>query len=133
VTDAWRTSPYHRAGSALAFPVDEGWHHFLRGPSEGERTSTWPGPDRMEWVYLNSHVQEVGGEGRSFVVFAAYFSQHLRFLVVRAWDREERYLGAWTGSAMSPSRTPRAKTAGTPSARTSPPDWRPPTTPVNSR
>jgi predicted secreted hydrolase len=104
VTDAWRTSPYHRAGSALAFPVDEGWHHFLRGPSEGERTSTWPGPDRMEWVYLNSHVQEVGGEGRSFVVFAAYFSQHLRFLVVRAWDREERYLGAWTGSALGTMR-----------------------------
>lgn len=100
----WKRSPYHRKGSALAFPPDEGWHHFLREPAHGERGRTWPGPGRMEWVYLNSHVREVGGAGRSFVVFAAYFSQHLRFLVIRAWDSEERYLGAWTGSALGSLR-----------------------------
>lgn len=99
-SDAWRRSPYHREGSALAFPPDEGWHHFLTLPKEGERRLTSPGLSRMEWIYLNAHVEEVGGQGRSFVVFAAYFTQHLRFLVVRAWDREERYLGAWTGSTL---------------------------------
>ena len=33
-------------------------------------------------------------------MFAAYFTQELRFLVVRAWDAEDRYVGAWTGSAV---------------------------------
>jgi hypothetical protein len=104
VEPPWKRSPYHREGSALAFPRDEGWHQFLRTPPPGERARTWPGPGRMEWIYLNSHVREVGGLGRSFVVFAAYFSQNLRFLVVRAWDSQERYLGAWTGSALGTLR-----------------------------
>lgn len=101
---AWKRSPYHRQGSALTFPLDEGWHQFVRTPGAGERGRTWPGLGRMEWIYLNSHVHEVGGQGRSFVVFAAYFSQHLRFLVVRAWDADDRYLGAWTGSALGTLR-----------------------------
>lgn len=100
----WRRSPYHRKSSALAFPPDEGWHRLLGGPDEHGRSRTSPGLGHMEWIYLNAHVDEVGGEGRSFVVFAAYFTQHLRFLVVRAWDREERYLGAWTGTTLGTLR-----------------------------
>lgn len=96
----WRRSPYHRRSSALAFPPDEGWHHLTCLPKRDGRSLTSPGPRRMEWIYLNAHVEEVGGEGRSFVVFAAYFTQHLRFLVVRAWDRDDRYLGAWTGTTL---------------------------------
>ena len=45
----------------------------------------------MEWVYLNSHLTELGGAGRQFVVFAAYFTQALRFLVVRGWDSAGRH------------------------------------------
>lgn len=94
----WRRSPYHRRSSALAFPPDEGWHHLSCLPKSEGRSLASPGLRTMEWIYLNAHVEEVGGEGRSFVVFAAYFTQHLRFLVVRAWDREDRYIGAWTGT-----------------------------------
>lgn len=89
----WDAFPYHRPGSAVTFPRDEGWHNLLPGglanPSLGE----------MEWVYLNAHVKEVGGAGRDFIVFAAYFTQGLRFLVVRAWDGADGYLGGWTGTA----------------------------------
>jgi len=89
----FHTWPYHRTGSALSFPRDEGWHRLLplgvANPALGD----------MEWVYLNSHVKEQGGTGRTFVVFAAYFTQHLRFLVVRAFDAQDRYLGGWTGTA----------------------------------
>ena len=95
--------PYHRASSALTFPRDEGWHEVVPAvwalSRRGARRAANPSMARMEWVYLNTHLDEVGGEGRSFVVFAAYFTQHLRFLVVRAWDASDRYLGAWTGSA----------------------------------
>jgi hypothetical protein len=57
-----------------------------------------PSLKHMEWVYLNAHVDEIDGEGRRFVVFAAYFTQHFRFLVVRGWDAAGRSLGTWTGS-----------------------------------
>ncbi len=93
----WRQRPYRREGSALSFPRDEGWHRLFDGP-DGRRLTN-PSMAEMEWVYLNAHVEERGGRGRRFVVFAAYFTQWLRFLVVRAWDREDRYLGAWTGTA----------------------------------
>jgi hypothetical protein len=53
----------------------------------------------MEWVYVNTHLTEQGGSGRTFSVFAAYFTQGLRFLVVRAFDSADRYLGTWTGTA----------------------------------
>lgn len=85
--------PWHRPGSALTFPRDEGWHRLL--PLQ----VTNPSLDHMEWAYLNAHVDEVGGQHRRFVVFAAYFTQHLRFLVVRAWDAAGRRVGTWTGSA----------------------------------
>lgn len=90
--------PYHRAQSALTFPRDEGWHQFFAHPRLPRRVAN-PSLEQMEWVYLNAHMREVGGLGRSFVVFAAYFTQHLRFLVVRAWDSTDRYIGSWTGSA----------------------------------
>lgn len=54
----------------------------------------------MEWVYVNAHLREQGGARRTFVVFAAYFTQHLRFLVVRAFDAQDRYLSTCTGTAM---------------------------------
>lgn len=85
--------PWHRPGSALTFPRDEGWHRLL--PFRAAN----PSLAEMEWVYLNAHVDEVGGANRHFVVFAAYFTQHLRFLVVRAWDAGGAPLGTWTGSA----------------------------------
>lgn len=85
--------PYHRSGSALAFPKDEGWHKLLPFGLANPRL------DHMEWVYANAHVDEVGGLQRRFVVFLAYFTQHLRFLVVRGWDKEGGSLGTWTGSA----------------------------------
>ncbi|MHB8875557.1 MAG: lipocalin family protein [Myxococcaceae bacterium] len=93
--------PYHRVGSALAFPRDEGWHRFIPfTPLPGyEHGLANPSLNEMEWVYLNAHVNETGGAGRHFVVFAAYFTQHLRFLVVRGWDSAGRPLGSWTGSA----------------------------------
>lgn len=95
VDPPWDVFPYHRPSSALTFPRDEGWHRLLPGT-----TLANPSWSEMEWVYLNSHLDEVGGRGRKFVVFAAYFTQGLRFLVVRAWDRDDRYLGAWTGTTM---------------------------------
>jgi predicted secreted hydrolase len=48
---------------------------------------------------LNAHLEEQADGGRRFVLFAAYFTQALRFLVVRAFDAQDRYLGAWTGTA----------------------------------
>ncbi len=87
------TFPWHRPGSALTFPRDEGWHRLLAFHAAN------PSLSEMEWVYLNAHLDEVGGAGRHFVVFAAYFTQHLRFLVVRAWDAGWAPLGTWTGSA----------------------------------
>ncbi len=92
--------PYHRPGTALTFPRDEGWHQAHFG-----RASPVPG---MEWVYLNGHVDALDGSGRTFVVFAAYFTQNLRFLVIRAFDATDTLLGVWTGTAMGslrPSRT----------------------------
>lgn len=89
----WNIWPYHRTGSAVTFPRDEGWHRLLPGRIAN------PALSDMEWVYLNAHVNEVGGQGRSFIVFAAYFTQGLRFLVVRAFDPQDAYLGAWTGTA----------------------------------
>jgi hypothetical protein len=89
----WNIWPYHRPGSAVTFPRDEGWHRLLPGRIAN------PAFSDMEWVYLNAHVQEQGGAGRTFVLFAAYFTQALRFLVVRAFDSADRYLGAWTGTA----------------------------------
>lgn len=80
------------------FPRDEGWHRLL-GEGDARRLSN-PSMAEMEWVYLNAHVEEEGGARRRFVVFAAYFTQWLRFLVVRAWDAQDRYLGAWTGTAL---------------------------------
>ncbi len=96
----WQHYPYHRRGSALTYPEDEGWHATLPIPLGDGRVATDPTLLRMEWVYMNSHLTEVGGEGRRFVAFVAYFTQELRFLVVRAWDSQDRYLGAWTGSAV---------------------------------
>lgn len=93
----WRARPYRRRGSALSFPRDEGWHRLF-GEGEGRRLTN-PSMAAMEWVYLNAHVTERGPRGRRFVVFVAYFTQWLRFLVVRAWDADDRYLGAWTGTA----------------------------------
>ncbi len=77
----------------MAFPRDEGWHRLLPG-----RVAN-PAPSDMEWVYMNAHLTEQGGAGRRFVVFAAYFTQALRFLVVRAFDAQDHYLGSWTGTA----------------------------------
>lgn len=88
------TFPWHRPGSALAFPRDEGWHRLLPFGRVAN-----PSLSEMEWVYLNSQLTEVGGQQRRFVVFAAYFTQHLRFLVVRAWDLNGAPVGTWTGSA----------------------------------
>ena len=103
--------PYHRAGSALTFPRDEGWHRLVpllgvANPSLGE----------MEWVYLNAHLDEVGGLGRHFVVFAAYFTQALRFLVVRAWDAQGQPAGTWTGTAWSMAESGRTtrRSSGSP-------------------
>jgi hypothetical protein len=92
----WNVFPYHRPGSALVFPRDEGWHqlHPLTG-----RIAV-PTQTEMEWVYVNAHVREVGGAGRTFVVFAAYFTQHLRFLVVRAFDAQDRYLFGCSGTTL---------------------------------
>ncbi|MCA9591761.1 MAG: hypothetical protein KC776_00580 [Myxococcales bacterium] len=89
----WDVWPYHRPGSAVRFPRDEGWHRLLPGRIAN------PALSDMEWVYLNTHLKEQGGAGRTFVVFAAYFTQALRFLVVRAFDAQDKYLGAWTGTA----------------------------------
>ncbi|MEZ4219608.1 MAG: lipocalin-like domain-containing protein [Polyangiaceae bacterium] len=89
----WDVWPYHRPGSAVTFPRDEGWHRLLPGRIAN------PALSDMEWVYFNSHVKEQGGAGRRFIVFAAYFTQAIRFLVVRAWDAQDKYLGAWTGTA----------------------------------
>ena len=85
--------PYHRSGSALEFPRDEGWHRTLAFDVAN------PSLRHMEWVYLNAHLDENGGQGRHFVVFVAYFTQHLRFLVVRGWDAAGASIGTWTGSA----------------------------------
>jgi hypothetical protein len=95
----WQRYPYHRPTSALRYPEDEGWHEALPVRA-GARHLTSPSLGEMEWVYLNSHLTETGGARRRFVVFAAYFTQQLRFLVVRAWDDQDRYLGSWTGSAV---------------------------------
>jgi len=92
----WTTWPYHRPGSALRFPRDEGWHQLLPAGFAN------PSLDEMEWVYLNAHLVEQGGAGRRFVVFAAYFTQHLRFLVVRAFDAADTPLGVHTGTAWGP-------------------------------
>ena len=89
----WDRFPYHRAGSALVFPRDEGWHQLLPGGIAN------PALSDMEWVYVNAHLREVGGEGRTFVVFAAYFTQHLRFLVIREFDRDGRFVFCYSGSA----------------------------------
>jgi CrtC N-terminal lipocalin domain/Lipocalin-like domain len=89
----WNVWPYHRAGSALEFPRGEGWHRLWPARIAN------PWLNEMEWVYLNSHLEEQGGAGRLFVVFAAYFTQHVRFLVVRAFDGANQHLGAWTGAA----------------------------------
>lgn len=89
----WTTFPYHRPGSALSFPRDEGWHRLLPGGLAN------PSFDEMEWVYLNAHLEEQGGAGRRFVAFAAYFTQGLRFLVVRSFDAEDRALASHTGTA----------------------------------
>lgn len=91
-TESWRTFPYHRKSSALVFPRDEGWHYLLPGNIAN------PSLSNMEWVYTNAHLDEVGGQGRKFVIFAAYFTQGLRLLVVRAFDADDRYIGAWTGT-----------------------------------
>ncbi len=88
--DVW---PYHRPGSAVVFPRDSGWHRLLPGHVAN------PSLNEMEWVYVNSHLKEQGGAGRSFSVFAAYFTQGLRFLVVRAFDAQDRFLASWTGTA----------------------------------
>jgi predicted secreted hydrolase len=96
---AWQRYPYHRPTSALTYPEDEGWHATLP-LGVGDRLLADPTLFRMEWVYLNSHLTETSGERRRFVVFVAYFTQELRFLVIRAWDAEDRYLGAWTASAV---------------------------------
>ncbi len=88
----WEVWPYHRTGSAVAFPRDEGWHQMLPGGIAN------PAMSNMEWVYVNAHVKEVGGD-RTFSVFAAYFTQGLRFLVVRAFDKDDALDGVWTGSA----------------------------------
>jgi predicted secreted hydrolase len=90
----WNVWPYHRPGSALSFPRDEGWHRLLWGGIAN------PDPRHMEWVYLNAHLRERAGAGRSFVVFVAYFTQHLRFFVMRAFDAQDRYLSTCTGTAM---------------------------------
>jgi hypothetical protein len=87
--DVW---PYHRPGSAVVFPRDSGWHRLLLGVAN-------PSLTEMEWVYANTHLTEIGGSGRTFSVFAAYFTQGLRFLVVRAFDSQDRYLQSWTGTA----------------------------------
>ena len=89
----WNVWPYHRPGSAVSFPRDAGWHRLLPGRIAN------PSLSEMEWVYLNAHVKEQGGAGREFSVFAAYFTQGLRFMVVRAFDAQNRLLGAWTGTA----------------------------------
>ena len=89
----WNVWPYHRPGSAVTFPRDEGWHRLLPGRFAN------PAMSDMEWVYVNAHLEEQGGAGRSFVVFAAYFTQALRFLVVREFDAQDRQVGAWTGTA----------------------------------
>jgi CrtC N-terminal lipocalin domain/Lipocalin-like domain len=88
--DVW---PYHRPGSAVVFPRDEGWHRLLPGRIAN------PALNEMEWVYLNAHVTEQGGAGRTFSVFGAYFTQGVRFLVVRVFDAQDRYLASHTGSA----------------------------------
>ncbi len=93
MTMPWNVWPYHRSGSAVTFPRDEGWHRLLPGRIAN------PAMSDMEWVYLNAHVQEQGGQGRSFIVFAAYFTQGLRFLVVRSFDAQDHYLGSYTGTA----------------------------------
>ncbi len=93
MAEPWETSPYHRAGSALSFPRDEGWHRLLPGKIAN------PALGEMEWVYVNAHVEEQGGAGRRFVVFGAWFTQHIRFLVVREWDSTDTYMDGWTGTA----------------------------------
>lgn len=98
---AWQRYPYHRPSTALFFPRDEGWHSLLPNGLSN------PSLSYMEWTYVNAHLEEEGGRGRRFAVFAAYFTQGLRFLVVRAWDADDRYLGSWTGTSMGllrPSR-----------------------------
>lgn len=89
----WDVWPYHRPGSAVVFPRDEGWHRLLPGRFAN------PSLSDMEWVYLNAHVKEQGGAGRTFSVFAAYFTQGLRFMSVRAFDAQDRFVGSWTGTA----------------------------------
>lgn len=89
----WDIWPYHRAGSAVSFPRDEGWHRLLPGRIAN------PSLTDMEWVYLNAHVEEQGGTGRRFSVFVAYFTQGLRFMVVRAFDSADRFVACWTGTA----------------------------------
>ncbi|MFO0568956.1 MAG: lipocalin-like domain-containing protein [Polyangiaceae bacterium] len=89
----WDVWPYHRAGSAVAFPADEGWHRLLPGRIAN------PALSEMEWVYLNAHVEEQGGAGRRFSVFVAYFTQALRFMVVRTFDSSDRFVGDVTGTA----------------------------------
>jgi len=90
----WNVFPYHRPGSALFFPRDEGWHRLLPFGVAN------PDPRHMEWVYVNAHVREQGGAGRTFVLFAAYFTQQLRFLVVRFFDAQDRYIGGCTGTTL---------------------------------
>lgn len=77
----------------MQFPRDDGWHRLLPGRIAN------PALSEMEWVYLNAHVEEVGGAGRRFSVFVAYFTQGLRFLVVRAFDASDRFIADWTGTA----------------------------------
>jgi len=89
----WDVWPFHRPGSAVAFPRDEGWHRLLPGNIGN------PSLAETEWVYLNAHLKEQGGAGRELAVFAAYFTQGLRFLAVRAFDGSDRLLGTWTGTA----------------------------------
>lgn len=93
MSDPWKTWPYHRPGSALSFPRDEGWHRLLPLLDVANPTL-----NEMEWVYLNAHVREKSGP-RTFVIFAAYFTQHLRFLLVRAFDASDNPIGVWTGTA----------------------------------
>jgi hypothetical protein len=78
--------PYHRAGSALSFPRDEGWHSLLPGGVAN------PSMRYMEWTYLNAHLTERGGAGRTVTVFCAYFTQNFRLVAVRVFDARGRFL-----------------------------------------
>jgi len=81
----WKTYPYHKEGTLIYFPRDEGYHPDYK-PALG-----------TEWWYVNMHLQGKKS-GHSYSAMAAYFSYNFRIFNIT--DETEQDFHSFTNFGM---------------------------------